>query len=200
VALSSSFVRNLLLTIGIAAGFASACGSDPRVVPMATTTTIDNSGLLSVLLVALKADLNLDVRPVAVASGRALEILQHGDADVGFTHDPDAERTFRDKGTFGDYRKVMYNDFIIVGPAADPAKVKDATSAVDAMGRIAGAQKAFASRADSSGTQARELLLWKNAGRKPAGDNLIETGQGICAHRSRDVHATQFGAAFDAAL
>lgn len=162
-------------------GLTIACGPGAHVVPIATTTTIDNSGLLSVLVVAMKTDLKLDVRPVAVASGRALEILQHGDADVAFTHDPDAERTFRDKGTFGDYRKVMYNDFIVAGPADDPAHVKAATSAIDAMGRIADARRPFASRADSSGTHARELLLWKNAGRRPAGDLLIEVGQGMSA-------------------
>jgi tungstate transport system substrate-binding protein len=169
------------LGISLALGVGSGCSHDARVVPMATTTTIDNSGLLSVLLPALKSDLNLDVRAVAVASGRALEILERRDADVGFTHDPDTERIYRDKGVFGDYRKVMYNDFVIAGPGADPANAKAASSAADAMGRVADSHIAFASRADSSGTHSRELLLWKNAGRRPVGETLIETGQGMSA-------------------
>jgi len=169
----------ITLIVSIAAVLGPGCGRGANVVPMATTTTIEGSGLLAVLLTAIKTDLGLDVEAVTVASQRALEILERGDADVAFTHDPDAERAARENGTFGDYRKVMYNDFVIAGPSSDPAKIKDATSAVDAMGRIADAGAAFTSRADASGTYARELLLWKQAGRKPGGERLVEAGQGM---------------------
>jgi tungstate transport system substrate-binding protein len=100
---------------------------------------------------------------------------------VAFTHDPDNELRFLDKGTFGDYRKVMYNDFVIAGPAADPGGVRSATSATEAMRKIAGIDVAFVSRGDSSGTNARELLLWKKAGGKPLGDKYLQTGQGMSA-------------------
>jgi len=169
----------ITLIVSIAAVLGQGCGRGANVVAMATTTTIEASGLLAVLVPAIKTDLGLEVEAVTVASQRALEILERGDADVAFTHDPDAERAARESGTFGDYRKVMYNDFVIAGPAGDPAKIKDAASAVDAMGRIADAGAAFTSRADSSGTYSRELLLWKQAGRKPAGERLVEAGQGM---------------------
>jgi ABC-type glycerol-3-phosphate transport system permease component len=98
---------------------------------------------------------------------------------VALTHDPDAERVYLDKGVFGDYRKVMFNDFVIAGPAADPARAREAATAADAMSRIAASGHTFASRADTSGTHSRELLLWKQAGRKPLGPKVIETGQGM---------------------
>ena len=171
----------ITLIVLIASVFGPGCGRGANVVSMATTTTIEGSGLLAVLWPAMKTDLGLDVQAVNVASLRALEMLDRGDADVAFTHDPDAERSARERGTFGDYRKVMYNDFVIAGPPGDPAKIKEATSAPDAMGRIAGSMVAFASRADSSGTHARELLLWKQSGRRPAGERLVEAGQGMSA-------------------
>ena len=175
-----TFATTLVALIAsIAAAFSPACRSAPNVVPLATTTTIEASGLLAVLLTAMKADLGLDVHAMTVASGRALEILDRGDADVAFTHDPDAERAAREKGTFADYRKVMYNDFVIAGPIDDPARVKGSATAADAMGRIADSKIGFASRSDSSGTHSRELFLWKQAGRRPVGERYIEAGQGM---------------------
>ena len=167
------------LIVSLMALTGPGCGHGPKVVSLATTTTIEGSGLLAVLVNAMKADLGLDVQAVIGGTARALEILSRGDADMAFTHDPDAERAARETGTFADYRKVMYNDFVIAGPPTDPSGIKAATSASDAMGRIADSTTAFASRADSSGTHSRELLLWKQAGRRPAGARLIEVGQSM---------------------
>lgn len=146
---------------------------------MATTTSVENSGLLAKLLPEFAVDSGVTVQAVAVGSGRALDILDRRDADVAMTHDPDAERRYLDRGVFGDYRKVMFNTFVVAGPAGDPAGVRSAAGAVDAMRRIAESTAAFASRADSSGTHSRELRLWKAVGLTPAGRRLIETGQGM---------------------
>ena len=160
---------------------APACTRPVGLIHMATTTSVESSGLLALLLPAFQEESGISVEAVAVGSGRALDILDRRDADVALTHDPDAERRYLDRGVFGDYRKLMFNDFLIVGPGDDPAQARGAAGAVDAMSRIAASSNAFASRADSSGTHSRELLLWQAAGRKPAGDRLIETGQGMAA-------------------
>jgi tungstate transport system substrate-binding protein len=114
-----------------------------------------------------------------VGSGQALALLKRGDADVGLTHDPDAEAAALAAGTIADYRKIMFNDFLIVGPREDSAGVAHAADAVDAMRRIAAAGAMFISRGDTSGTHAREKILWMRAGQRPAQDRLLETGQGM---------------------
>ena len=163
------------------ASLAIACGGRGGVLHLATTTSVDNSGLLSAVLLAFQEDSGIRIDAIAVGSGRALDILDRRDAEVAITHDPDAERRYFDQGIFGDYRKIMFNDFVIAGPAADPASVRSAPTAVDAMRRIATAGASFASRADSSGTHSRELALWRAARRRPEGARLIETGQGMAA-------------------
>jgi tungstate transport system substrate-binding protein len=157
---------------------AAACAPPRAVLHMATTTSVEASGLLTALLDPYRDATGIEVRAVAVGSGRALEILERGDADVALTHDPDAERRLLERDVLADYRKLMYNDFLIAGPAADPAGVRQTTDVVLAMGRIVDAGAAFASRADSSGTHARERLLWQLAGRAPGAAALVETGQG----------------------
>lgn len=174
-------MRRFAVLLALVAALASSCARPPRLIHMATTTSVENSGLLAALLPEFEKDAGLTVQAVAVGSGRALDILDRRDADLALTHDPVAERTYKDRSVFGDYRKIMYNDFLIAGPAGDPAKVRQATSAVDAMTRIAASTTGFASRADSSGTHSREQQLWKAAGRIPLGARLIETGQGMAA-------------------
>jgi tungstate transport system substrate-binding protein len=172
-------MRRLATFLALALALTGACARSPRLIHLATTTTIDGSGLLAVLVAEFQKDSGLELQAVVGGSGRALDILDMGDVDLAFTHDPEAERAFFDRGEFAEYRKVMFNDFVIAGPTEDPAHVRAATSAVDAMTRIAASAEAFASRADSSGTHSRELSLWKAAGRKPEGPRLIETGQGM---------------------
>jgi len=148
-------------------------------ITIASTTSTEQSGLLKDLLPAFKAATGIEARVVAVGTGQALDMGRRGDADVVFVHDKVAEEKFVAEG-FGVQRlPVMYNDFVIVGPKSDPAKVKgnDVTAA---LRKIADAQAAFASRADKSGTHAAELRYWKVAGvEKPAGAWYRETGSGM---------------------
>ena len=103
-----------------------ACGHDPSHVRLATTTSVENSGLLAAILPQFQASTGIQVDVMPVGSGRALVLLERGDADVGLTHDPDAEQRALDAGHINGYRKLMFNDFVLVGPAHDPAKVRGA--------------------------------------------------------------------------
>ena len=146
----------------------------------ASTTSTQNSGLFEVLLPAFKKATGIDVAVVAVGTGQALEIGRRGDADVLFVHDPAKEEQFVAEG-FGLARKpVMYNDFILVGAAADPAKIKGMTDATEAFKKMAASGFHFVSRGDKSGTHSMELKLWKKAGADPAGKPAyLEAGQGM---------------------
>ena len=146
----------------------------------ASTTSTQNSGLFDVLLPAFKKATGIDVAVVAVGTGQALEIAKRGDADVLFVHDPEKEEKFVAEG-FGLARKpVMYNDFIIVGPAADMAKIKGMKDAAAAFKKMAASGVHFVSRGDKSGTHSMELKIWKKAGVDPAGKPAyLEAGQGM---------------------
>jgi tungstate transport system substrate-binding protein len=146
----------------------------------ASTTSTQNSGLFDVLLPAFKKASGIDVAVVAVGTGQAIEMARRGDADVLFVHDPDKEATFVADG-FGVARKpVMYNDFIIVGPAADMAKIKGMKDATEAFKKMAASGVHFVSRGDNSGTHAMEQKIWKKAGIDPKGKPAyLEAGQGM---------------------
>ena len=159
----------------------AGCAGAPRPLRLATTTSVDNSGLLEAILPAFRADTGLDVQVLVVGSGRALALLRRRDADAAITHDPAAERLLLDEGGVSRYRKIMYNDFLIVGPPEDPAGVRGAPDAAQAMGRIARSASSFVSRGDASGTHAREQQLWTRAGTSPAPERWLETGQGMAA-------------------
>jgi tungstate transport system substrate-binding protein len=158
---------------------ALSCHRRAHTIRLATTTSVESSGLLPVLVEAFKQDSRINVQAIAVGSGAALNLLMRHDAEVGLVHDPEAERRAIDAGWVERYRKLMFNDFVIAGPSADPALARQATTAVDAMQRIARSGSRFASRGDSSGTHAREKLLWQRAGQSPQGSALIDTGQGM---------------------
>ena len=151
--------------IGVVAGSAAheTVQAQERSIVMASTTSTEQSGLFPHLLPAFKKATNIDVKVVAVGTGQALDIGRRGDADVLFVHDQAAEEKFVAEG-FGLKRSpVMYNDFVIVGPKADPAGVKgnDVTAA---FAKLAASNATFVSRADKSGTHAAELRYWKAAG------------------------------------
>lgn len=148
---------------------------------LATTTSTQDSGLLDVLIPLFEQKTGFVVQVVAVGTGAALKMGEEGNADVLLVHAPSSEKTFMDNGFGSERYLVMHNDFIIVGPAADPAGIKSATSAVDAMTRIATMQSLFESRGDDSGTNKAELALWKKAGITPEGAWYEETGQGMGA-------------------
>jgi tungstate transport system substrate-binding protein len=148
---------------------------------LATTTSTQDSGLLDVLIPLFEQQTGFKVQTVAVGSGAAMTLGQEGNADVLLVHSPAAEKTFMDGGFGSERLLVMHNDFVIVGPTADPAGIKSATSAVDAFTKIATARDPFITRGDNSGTNAKELAIWKKANITPAGDWYINTGQGMGA-------------------
>ncbi len=156
-----------------------ACASEPRAIRLATTTSVDHSGLLGAVLPAFTEQTGLRVDVLAVGTGRALALLSRGDVDAALTHDPEAEQAYLQRDPSAHIVAVMANGFVVVGPRDDPAGVAGARSAMDAFQRLADRGAWFASRGDSSGTHARELLLWRAAGRTPAPSRIIETGQGM---------------------
>ncbi len=150
---------------------------------LATTTSTQDSGLLDVLIPLFERESGYTVQTVAVGSGQAMQMGQEGNADVLLVHSPAAEKQFMAEGWGKDRSLVMHNDFVIVGPADDPANIKG-LSAVDAFRSIATSKATFVARGDESGTSTKELGIWKNAdvdphSAKPAW--YIETGQGMGA-------------------
>jgi len=146
---------------------------------LATTTSTEQSGLLSVLLPAFEKKTGLTVDVVAVGTGAALKLGEKGDADVLLVHARAQEDAFMAAG-FGDERRdVFYNDFVVLGPKDDPAKIATATDGAQAFARIAAARIPFISRGDNSGTHVKEKDIWKTTGIVPAGDWYKEAGQGM---------------------
>ena len=147
---------------------------------MASTTSTQNSGLFDYLLPVFEKKTGIKVDVVAVGTGASIEIGKRGDADVVFVHAKEQEMKAVEEGFFVDRHDVMYNDFVIIGPPADPAKVKSMKSAADALKAIAGSGASFVSRGDKSGTNTKELSLWKKTGIEPAGQKwYLEVGQGM---------------------
>jgi tungstate transport system substrate-binding protein len=158
-----------------------ARATNPYIV-VASTTSTEQSGLFSHLLPEFTKDTGIDVRVVAVGTGQALDIGRRGDADVVFVHDKAAELEWLAEGNGVARYPVMYNDFVLIGPASDPAHVAGGKDIAIAFDRIANAKAPFVSRADRSGTYAAELRLWKDAGvdiAKAKGPWYRETGSGM---------------------
>ncbi len=146
---------------------------------LATTTSTQQIGLLDQLLPAFTKATGIEVKPIAVGTGKAFELARQGNADVVMAHARKLEDAFVADGYGVDAWDLMYNDFVLVGPAADPAGIASASSAADAMKRIASGAAPFISRADKSGTHEKELELWNLAGGKMTGANYVEAGQGM---------------------
>ncbi len=157
----------------------SDAGSDRGRMILATTTSTQDSGLLDELVPRFEDESGCSVKTIAVGSGEALELGERGDADVLLVHSPGAEQAYMGGGHGVSRKAVMHNDFIVVGPADDPAGIKGAGSAAEAFTRIAKTEARFASRADESGTNTKELSLWEAVGIEPKGARYIETGQGM---------------------
>jgi tungstate transport system substrate-binding protein len=147
---------------------------------LATTTSTQDSGLLDEVLPVFTRDSGWQVKTVAVGSGQAIELGRRGEADALLVHSPAAEEKFVAEGGAGSRRLVMHNDFVLLGPKADPAGIKGASSA-EAMKKIAAAEEVFVSRGDESGTHAKEKGLWSAAGATPGGSWYQSTGQGMGA-------------------
>ncbi len=164
--------------------FSGAALAQERTITVASTTSTEQSGLFGYLLPRFTASTGIGVKVVAVGTGQALDIGRRGDADVVFVHDKVAEEKFLAEG-FGVKRfDVMYNDFVVIGPKADPAHIAGGKDVAEALRKIAAVKAAFVSRGDRSGTHEAELRLWKVAGVDLAavkGDWYREIGQGMGA-------------------
>ncbi|HLO75413.1 MAG TPA: substrate-binding domain-containing protein [Magnetospirillum sp.] len=173
--------RSFLLAALAIATVAAPARADERFITLASTTSTEQSGLFGHILPLFTQATGISVRVVAVGTGQALKIGQQGDADALLVHDRAGEDKFVAEGFGFDRRDVMYNDFVIVGPQADPAKAAGLSDATEALRRIAAAKAPFASRGDDSGTNRAELRFWKAAGVdvKAAPAWYRELGQGM---------------------
>ena len=154
--------------------------SQEKSVILATTTSTQDSGLLDVLLPVFKKDTGYFIKTISVGSGQAMKMGERGDADVLLAHSPAEEKKLTDQGYFIDRKLVMHNDFIILGPPSDPAKIKGLKTAAEAFKKIAQSRSLFMSRADKSGTHTKEMGIWKKAGINPEGQKWYQqTGTGM---------------------
>jgi tungstate transport system substrate-binding protein len=161
-------VKNFLsgLVFVVVALFAVApknAAAQDKFITLASTTSVDNSGLLTHILPLFKAASGIDVHVVALGTGQALDVARRGDADLVLVHDPDAEAKFMGEGHGVTKRELAWNDFVVIGPSADPAKIKGGHDVVAAFKAIWKAQPPFVTRGDKSGTDALEKRLWKAA-------------------------------------
>jgi tungstate transport system substrate-binding protein len=183
--MAPTILRRCLLALCAVALPLVAAAQQPqpeRSITVASTTSTEQSGLFGHVLPLFTRDTGVSVRVVALGTGQALDVGRRGDADVVFVHDRAAEERFVREGFGGPRRHVMYNDFVVAGPAADPAGVRGGKDAAEALRRIAAAGAPFVSRGDRSGTHAAELRLWEAAGVDPAagrGRWYREVGQGM---------------------
>ncbi|MFN8495830.1 MAG: substrate-binding domain-containing protein [Caldilineaceae bacterium] len=148
---------------------------------LATTTSTQDSGLLDYLLPDFEKEFNVKIKVIAVGTGQAIKLGQDGNADVLLVHARAQEDAFMAAGHGVRREDVMHNDFVLVGPKADPAGIKGSATAADAFTKIQKASAKFISRGDNSGTNTKELAIWKAANIKPAGDWYISAGQGMGA-------------------
>jgi tungstate transport system substrate-binding protein len=172
--------RRTILALGLIAALPAA--AQERRITIASTTSTEQSGLFAHILPICTRATGITARVVALGTGQALEVGRRGDADVVFVHDRAAEERFVADGFGGPRRHVMFNDFVLIGAAADPARVNGLRDTPEALRRIAAARAPFVSRGDRSGTHAAELRLWQQAGIDPAtgrGQWYREVGQGM---------------------
>ena len=174
-------LRRSVLALALGA-LAMPAMAQERFITVSSTTSTEQSGLFGYILPIFTRESGITVRVVALGTGQALDVGRRGDADVVFVHDRVAEERFVAEGFGGPRRHVMFNDFVITGPAADPARITGLRDTNEALRRIAQARAPFISRGDRSGTHAAELRLWQLAGVDPAagrGQWYREVGQGM---------------------
>ncbi len=160
------------------------CGGEdepkgPRLIALATTTSLENSGLLDVVLGEFKQASGIEVRVMPMGTGKALKTARDGNCDVVLVHAPKAEAEFMAGGWGVDRRQIMYNHFLIAGPADDPAGIKGSKTGEDALKKIHARPSAFVSRGDNSGTHKKEAELWREAGLEPSGKWYRSVGKGM---------------------
>jgi tungstate transport system substrate-binding protein len=173
---AGSFALGLAATLGLL----FSCTGGPREIVLASTTSVEDSGLFGALLPAFRATHpEYRLRVIAVGSGEALRLAARGDADLVIAHSPAAEAEFMAAGHGESRRPIMHNDFVIVGPAGGPAAGCASSEAARAFACIAENGASFVSRGDDSGTHARELELWRAAGVEPGGAWYVKAGLGM---------------------
>ena len=172
-------VAVLILGCALAAGSAVAQPSNPELI-LATTTSTQDSGLLDALVPLFQQQTGYQVKTIAVGTGQSMALGERGEADVVLVHAPESEKQWMAAGHGIDRKLVMYNDFVVIGPSADPAGLVGAADAVEVMQKVAGSGVLFISRGDSSGTHQLELQLWRAAGVDPKEQAWYqEVGQGM---------------------
>jgi tungstate transport system substrate-binding protein len=178
-----TWTRGLILVVAVTAllGWAGSADAQSKTVILSTTTSTQDSGLLDVLVPLFERNTGYTVKTISVGTGQALALAARGEADVTLAHAPALEKKYVAEGKMQNRRLVMYNDFVIIGPEDDPAKIKGEKSAVAALKKIAAPGARFVSRGDKSGTNILEQALWKEAGVTPAAPWYIESGQGMGA-------------------
>jgi tungstate transport system substrate-binding protein len=176
--------RSRLVIVGLFAAallgpLAGGAAAQSSVLILSTTTSTQDSGLLDVLVPMFEKKTGLSVKTISVGTGQALALAARGEADVTLAHAPAQEKKYVEDGKMLNRRLVMYNDFVLIGPAEDPAGIKGQPKVAEALRRIAEKGVPFVSRGDKSGTHALELALWKQAGIEPKGSWYLESGQGM---------------------
>jgi len=175
------FIRiGMLVSIYLALSFSALAASKPTsLLRLATTTSTANSGLMDYLLPKLAKDTGVEVQVIAVGTGKALRLGREGDVDAVLVHARNAEQAFIDGGFGVERFDVMYNDFVLIGPAEDPAQISSSGSVIEVLKKIHNSKSAFISRGDDSGTHKKELSLWQKTGYMPQGDWYKSVGQGM---------------------
>ncbi|NQU74507.1 MAG: substrate-binding domain-containing protein, partial [Candidatus Omnitrophica bacterium] len=148
-------------------------------IKIAVTTSIENTGLLDVLLPVFKERYGIEIHVIAAGSGRSLKLAENGDVDLVLVHYPKIEKEFIKQGFGIDRKSVFYNYFVVVGPKADPAGIKNSRTANDAFRKLVAGGVIFISRGDNSGTHGKEMEIWDTINFSPRGQWYIETGQGM---------------------
>lgn len=167
------------LLVGVACGPSAAQAPSRGDVILATTTSTQDSGLLDLLVPMFERQSGYRVKTIAVGTGQSLALGARGDADVVLVHAPPLERKYVAEGAFVNRRLVMYNDFVVVGPPSDPARIKGTRQLPQAFRQIAESKAPFVSRGDNSGTHILEKALWEKANVQPSGPAYMEVGQGM---------------------
>jgi tungstate transport system substrate-binding protein len=172
-------ILTVVFSLALSAPIAYAQQSADKVLRLSTTTSTENSGLLKALLPVFETKTGMKVNVISVGSGKALELGKNGDVDVTLVHARQDEEKFVHDGWGIDRRDLMYNDFVVVGPESDPAKVKGSKNVIAAFSRIASSGARFISRGDNSGTDVMEKSYWQAAGTKPIGVAYVSAGLGM---------------------
>ena len=173
-------VVGLLVSLSLLLGFNLPLkAQENNTVILATTTSVQDTGLLDILVEAFQKKSGIIVKAIAVGTGQALQLGRAGEADILWVHSPDDEKQFVDEGYGINRITFMHNDFVLLGPANDPAKVMGTQNIIDAFKKINQSKALFISRGDKSGTHKKELKLWKEAGVTADKERYLETGQGM---------------------